>query len=111
MGHEQALVYDRVAGEAAQVKVVGFFFGKAAFLHGMLDNLADDVELALQLSGFQAALTGADEHLANERAAPPGVASDLAGINGNIPPAQQLQSFAVDRRLEIRVRAFSAASG
>ena len=41
VGHEQALVHNGIAREAANVKVVGLFLCEAAVLHRMLNDLAD----------------------------------------------------------------------
>ena len=93
VGHEQALVNQGGVGEAAKVKVVGVLFAEAAIGQGLLNDLAEGIELALQLFRFPMLRAVADKDLADGGLDGAGVAAQLAGVNRHVAPAEQGQPF------------------
>ena len=62
----------------------------------MLKDLADHIELPLQLGGVLYAGPHTDEHLSDVGADRLGVLTDLGVVQRHIAPAQHLQPFSLD---------------
>src|SRR3989449_11434778 len=65
---------------------------------GILDALADDVELALELRLVEA--VAGDEDLPDGRLRPARLRADRAALDGHVAPAQQSRAFLRDHLLE-----------
>ena len=87
VGHEQALVHQGAVGQAANIKIVGVFFADAGGGQAVLDDLAQGVELALQLGGFKLLTTTGNEELAYGGLDRAGIPAQLVGVDGNVAPA------------------------
>ena len=93
---QQALVDDGVHGHAGHVEVLPPLDGRLA--DGVLDALADDVELALELRLIEA--VAGDEDLPDGRLRPARLRADRAALDGHVAPAQQPRAFLRDHLLE-----------
>ncbi len=71
----------------------------------MLDDLAHYVQLPLQLRRVKGLPTPADEHLPDAGLHAAGLPAQLAGVDGHVPPAQQLQAFVGHSLLHQRLAA------
>ncbi len=89
MRQQQALVDDRVGRKTGDIEILATVDGRIA--HRVLDALADDVELALELP-FVEHVAG-NENLAHERLCPPGHLADGITLDRHVPPAQQPRAF------------------
>ena len=96
---QQALVDDGLARQARDVEVVPVLFGQLR-VHGVLDDLADDVELALEPVLVLRQLAPADEELPDQRRHLGGQFAGLREIHRHVAPAKEHLVFFPDRLLD-----------
>ena len=98
LGHQKALVDEDPAGETADVEVVGGFFRYSKVVQAVLDDLADDVEAAVELERFRLGSAGwdPDEDLSDNGHDLAGLPSQAGGVDGNIAPSEEDQPFSGD---------------
>ncbi len=97
-GVEHALVDDGPAAERRDVEVAARRNRRAR--DGLLDEAADDVELAFEGQVLDQALRAIDEDLANERLCCPGAGAEARILGWNVTPAQEVQALVGDDLLE-----------
>src|SRR5213594_3503824 len=93
VGRQHALVDERVAAQARDVGQP--LPGEVHRLDGVLDALADDVELALEVRGV-ARLAAADEHLLDVRLDVDGAGAQQPVVGRHVAPAEQALAFLAD---------------
>ena len=89
VSQQQSFVYDGVAGHAAHVEAVGVLLGQPHAGYGVFNNLADHVELALQLVRVLYPAANPDKHLSDGRTIRICVLAQLATVHRDVPPTQQ----------------------
>ena len=95
VGPQQALVDHGLAGQAGDVEVVPDLGGETR-VHRVLDDLADDVELSLELVLGCRLRAGADEELPDEGRHLSRHLAALGKIRGHVAPAQELLTLVPD---------------
>ena len=99
VGPKQALVDDSLARQTGDVEVVAVFLGEAR-VHGVFDNLANDVELALELILVRRQFATADEELPDHRRNLRRQFAGLGEVHRHVAPAQEHLVFLPDGLLD-----------
>ena len=89
LGHEHALIDQRLAGQAADVKILAGFIAGVA--DGVLGPAPNHIQLALEVHRGLHAGPPADDHLPHKRLSGPGGVTQVAVVGGHGAPAEQLQ--------------------
>ena len=103
VGREHALVDERVRGEARHVHEL--LLGEVHRVDRVLDALADDVELALEVGVVSHTGAAPDEHLPHDRLHRARGGAQVPIVGGQVAPAQEALAFldheGLDQRLHL----------